>query len=128
MATLSLGLFLIVFAVLRGNALGWTSAPVLGLVGRRRGLAGGVRRASSCATADPMLDLRLFRNRTFLGATVIVATLAGGSFGVFVYLSLFLLDVGGGSPVEVGLWLGAARARSRSRPRSSPAGWPGACR
>ena len=52
-----------------------------------------------------MLDLRLFRNRTFLGATVIVATLAGGSFGVFVYLSLFLLDVAGGSPVEVGLWL-----------------------
>src|SRR4051812_1560662 len=30
--TLSLGLFLIVFAVLRGNALGWTSAPVLGLI------------------------------------------------------------------------------------------------
>ncbi len=52
-----------------------------------------------------MLELRLFRNRTFLGATVIVATLAGGSFGVFVYLSLFLLDVAGGSPVEVGLWL-----------------------
>jgi MFS family permease len=55
--------------------------------------------------ADPMIELRLFRNRTFLGATVIVATLAGGSFGVFVYLSLFLLDVAGGSPVEVGLWL-----------------------
>jgi MFS family permease len=52
-----------------------------------------------------MLDLRLFRNRTFLGATVIVATLAGGSFGTFVYLSLFLLDVRGGTPVEVGLWL-----------------------
>ncbi len=52
-----------------------------------------------------MLDLRLFRNRTFLGATVIVVTLAGGSFGIFVYLSLFLLDVAGGSPVEVGLWL-----------------------
>ena len=52
-----------------------------------------------------MLDLRLFRNKTFLGATLIVATLAGGSFGVFVYLSLFLLDVRGGSPVEVGLWL-----------------------
>jgi hypothetical protein len=52
-----------------------------------------------------MLDLRLFRNRTFLGATVIVATLAGGSFGAFVYLSLFLLDVRRGTPVEVGLWL-----------------------
>ena len=31
-ATLSLGLFLIVYAVLRGNALGWTSPTVLGLV------------------------------------------------------------------------------------------------
>jgi EmrB/QacA subfamily drug resistance transporter len=102
--TLSLGLFLIVFAVLRGNALGWTSAPVLGLVA-----VGAVSLAAfvrvELRAADPMLDLRLFRNRTFLGATVIVATLAGGSFGVFVYLSLFLLDVGGGSPVEVGLWL-----------------------
>lgn len=103
-ATLSLGLFLIVFAVLRGNALGWTSAPVIGLV-----VVGAVSLAAfvrvELRADDPMLDLHLFRNRTFLGATVIVATLAGGSFGVFVYLSLFLLDVGGGSPVEVGLWL-----------------------
>ena len=103
-ASLSLGLFLIVFAVLRGNALGWTSAPVVGLV-----LVGGASLAMfvrvEMRAADPMLDLRLFRNRTFLGATVIVATLAAGSFGCFVYLSLFLLDVGGGSPVEVGLWL-----------------------
>jgi EmrB/QacA subfamily drug resistance transporter len=103
-ATLSLGLFLVVFAVLRGNAMGWTSVPVLGLAG-----GGLVFLAAFVAvelrTADPMLDLRLFRNRTFLGATLIVATLAGGSFGTFVYLSLFLLDVRGGTPVEVGLWL-----------------------
>jgi EmrB/QacA subfamily drug resistance transporter len=102
--TLSLGLFLIVFAVLRGNDLGWTSPQVLGLV------AGGAVSLAAFAGVElrvehPMLELRLFRNRTFLGATVIVASLAGGSFGVFVYLSLFLLDVGDGSPVEVGLWL-----------------------
>ena len=53
----------------------------------------------------PMLDLQLFRNRTFLGATVIVASLSAGSFGAFVYLSLFMLDVRRGTPVEVGLWL-----------------------
>jgi len=103
-ATLSTGLFLVVFAVLRGNAMGWTSTPVLGFVG-----AGLVCLAAfvlvELRVAAPMLDLRLFRNRTFLGATVIVACLAGGSFGVFVYLSLFLLDVRRGSPVEVGLWL-----------------------
>jgi EmrB/QacA subfamily drug resistance transporter len=103
-ATLSAGLFLVVFAVLRGNALGWTSAPVLGLA------AAGVACLAAFAAVElradaPMLDLRLFRNRTFLGATVIVATLSAGSFGAFVYLSLFLLDVRAGSPVEVGLWL-----------------------
>ena len=102
--TLSAGLFLIVFAILRGNALGWTSAPVLALLGAGLAcLAAFV--AVELRSPAPMLDLRLFRNRTFLGATVIVATLAGGSFGVFVYLSLFLLDVRGGSPVEVGVWL-----------------------
>ena len=103
-STLSLGLFLIVFAVLRGNALGWTSAPVLGLVAvGALSLVAFVR--VELRVTHPMLDLRLFHNRTFLGATVIVATLAGGAFGIFVYLSLFLLDVAGGSPVEVGLWL-----------------------
>jgi EmrB/QacA subfamily drug resistance transporter len=103
-ATLSIGLFLAVFAVLRGNALGWTSAPVLGLLGAGAlALAAFVR--VELRAGEPMLDLRLFRNRTFLGATVVVATLAGGSFGIFVYLSLFLLDVRGGSPVEVGIWL-----------------------
>ena len=103
-ATLSTGLFLVVFAVLRGNALGWTSAPVLGLLA-----AGSVCLAAFVAVElrveYPMLDLQLFRNRTFLGATVIVASLSAGSFGAFVYLSLFMLDVRRGTPVEVGLWL-----------------------
>ena len=87
----------VVFAVLRGNALGWTSATVLGLVALGRPSPSRRSRSSSCAWPTPMLDLRLFRNSTFLGATVIVATLAGGSFGVFVYLSLFLLDVAAGA-------------------------------
>jgi predicted MFS family arabinose efflux permease len=52
-----------------------------------------------------MLDLGLFRNRTFTGATVVVALLAGGTFGAFVYVTLFLLDVQGRGPVEAGLVL-----------------------
>ena len=61
-----------------------------------------------------MLDLRLFRNRTFLGATVIVATLSGGAFGAFVYLSLFLLDVRGARRSRSG----CGSRRSRSWPSS----------
>jgi EmrB/QacA subfamily drug resistance transporter len=103
-ATLSSGLFLIVFAVLRGNALGWTSAKVLGFVAVGACLLAAFVAVELRADA-PMLELALFRNRTFLGATVIVASLSAGSFGAFVYLSLFMLDVRRGTPVEVGLWL-----------------------
>jgi EmrB/QacA subfamily drug resistance transporter len=100
--TLCAGLFLAVFAVLRGNELGWTSRTVVGC------LAGGavmlaVFVAVERATARPMLDLGLFGNRTFTGATVVIALLAGGTFGVFVYVILFLLDVQGRDPVEAGL-------------------------
>jgi EmrB/QacA subfamily drug resistance transporter len=102
--TLSLGLFAGVFAVLRGNALGWTSSTVLGcLVLCVVALAAFV--AVERANARPMLDLVLFRNRTFAGATAIVALLAGGPFGAFVYLTLFLLDVQERDPVEAGLVL-----------------------
>jgi EmrB/QacA subfamily drug resistance transporter len=103
-ATLSAGLFLVVFAVLRGNELGWTSTTVLGCLA-----AGAVLMVAFAlverATARPMLDLSLFRNRTFTGATLVVSLLAGGTFGAFVYVTLFLLDVQGRDPVEAGLVL-----------------------
>jgi EmrB/QacA subfamily drug resistance transporter len=102
--TLSVGLFAGVFAVLRGNALGWTSSTVLGCLALCA-VALGAFVAVERATARPMLDLRLFRNPTFSGATAIVALLAGGPFGAFVYVTLFLLDVQARDPVEAGLVL-----------------------
>jgi EmrB/QacA subfamily drug resistance transporter len=102
--TLSLGLFAGVFAVLRGNALGWTSSTVLGCLALCVvALAAFV--VVERVTARPMLDLALFGNRTFAGATAIVALLAGGPFGAFVYVTLFLLDVQERDPVEAGLVL-----------------------
>jgi EmrB/QacA subfamily drug resistance transporter len=101
-STLSGGLFLAVYAVLRGNDLGWTSTTVLG------GLAGGAVLLCAFVGVErakprPMLDLGLFSNRTFTGASVVIALLAGGAFAVFVYVLLFLLDVQGRDPVEAGL-------------------------
>ncbi len=102
--TLSLGLFAGVFAVLRGNALGWTSTTVLGCLALCA-VALTAFVAVERATARPMLDPGLFANRTFTGATAIIALLAGGPFGAFVYLVLFLLDVQDRDPVEAGLVL-----------------------
>ena len=126
-ATLSTGLFLVVFAVLRGNALGWTSAPVLGLVA-----AGLVFLAAFVAVelrvAAPMLDLRLFRNRTFLGATVIVAIAVGRlvrrvRLPVPVHARRAPWDAGRGRPVARaarGRGLrGLARRRAAERARAA---------
>jgi len=90
--------------VLRGNALGWTSATVLACLALCAvALAAFV--AVERRTARPMLDLRLFGNRTFAGATATVALLGGGPFAAFVYVTLFLLDVQERDPVEAGLML-----------------------
>ena len=102
--TLSAGLFLFVFGVLRGNELGWGSATVLGC------LAGGVAVLALFVVVErsrprPMVDLRLFRNRTFTGATLVVSLLAGGTFASFVYVILFLLEIQDRGPVEAGLIL-----------------------
>jgi EmrB/QacA subfamily drug resistance transporter len=104
LSTLSAGLFMGVFAVLQGNDLGWTSATVLGGLGGATLLMIAFLLVER-ATERPMLELKLFRNRTFTGATVVVAVLAGGSFGAFAYVTLFLLDVQGRDPFEAGLVL-----------------------
>jgi EmrB/QacA subfamily drug resistance transporter len=103
-STLSAGLFLAVYAVLRGNDLGWTSSTVLG------GLAVGALLLAAFVGVErhrprPMLDLGLFSNRTFTGASLVIALLAGGALGAFAYVTLFLLDAQGRDPVEAGLVL-----------------------
>jgi EmrB/QacA subfamily drug resistance transporter len=102
--TLCAGLFLGVYAVLRGNEAGWTSATVLGCLGGAAVLLAAFL-AVEHGTARPMLDLALFRNRTFTGATLVVFLLGCGTFGAFVYVTLFLLDVQGRDPIEAGLVL-----------------------
>jgi len=102
-ATLSAGLFLGVFALARGNVLGWGDGVILAsLAGAAVLLAAFV--AVERRERYPMLDLGLFATPTFTGASLAVLVMAGCSFGPFVYLTLFLLDAGA-SPTAVGLQL-----------------------
>ena len=78
-----------------------------------------------------MLDLGLFATPTFTGASVVVLLLAASTFGPFLYLTLFLLDVGGASPTAVGLQLCPcrwppwwSRCWAGASPGSCRCGWP----
>ncbi len=95
-------LFLLVFAIIRGNAEGWGSPLIVGL------LTGGVLLliaflASQLVQQRGMLDLTLFRNRTFDGASIVAFTLSSSMFAMFLYLTLYMQTILGYSPLQAGL-------------------------
>ncbi|MEU9252917.1 DHA2 family efflux MFS transporter permease subunit [Streptomyces sp. NPDC048270] len=96
------GLFGIVYALVNANAEGWTSAPVLtGLIAGTALVGGFVHHG--IRSANPMLPMRLFRNRGFLGINAASLLMFLGMFGSIFLLSQFLQGVAGYSPTEAGL-------------------------
>ncbi|MFD3869729.1 DHA2 family efflux MFS transporter permease subunit [Streptomyces sp. NPDC058623] len=99
---ISAGLFGIVYALVNANADGWTSAPVLtGLISGGALVGAFIRHGMR--TADPVLPMRLFRDRGFLGINVAGLLMFLGMFGSIFLLSQFLQGVVGYSPTEAGL-------------------------
>src|SRR5579884_15427 len=102
LATWTGGLFALVLALLRGNAWGWTSGRVLGLLAAAAVLLATFALVELRRQA-PMLDLRLFRVPTFAGAQVTAFVLSAGLFSQFLYLALYLQDVLGYSAIASGV-------------------------
>jgi EmrB/QacA subfamily drug resistance transporter len=101
-ATFSGGLFLLVFSLLRGNDEGWSSALIVAtLAGAAVLLAGFL--AAELRQRRPMLDLSLFRKLTFVGAQTTAFGLSFAVFALFLYLTLYLQNVLGYSPLQAGL-------------------------
>lgn len=96
------GLFGIVYALVRGNADGWTSVPVLGgfLAGTAL-LVGFV--LYELRAKHPMLPMRLFRHRSFSAINAASLLMLLGMFGSIFLLSQYLQTVGGYSPMEAGV-------------------------
>jgi EmrB/QacA subfamily drug resistance transporter len=98
----SAALFLIVFGLLRGNDAGWGSPQILGaLLGGCALLAGFI--AIERLQERPMLDVSLFRRPAFLGVQVATFCLGAGMFALFPFLSIYLQDIDGYSPLGAGL-------------------------
>jgi EmrB/QacA subfamily drug resistance transporter len=100
--TFSGGLFLLIFALIRGNAEGWGSTLIVAM------LAGAVLLLIAFVlierhVASPMLDLSLFRRPAFVGASVAAFVLSASMFAMFLYLTLYVQNVLGYSPLEAGL-------------------------
>jgi len=96
------GVFGLVYGIIRGNDAGWTSLEVMGaLAGGALLLAAFV--AWESRTPDPLLPLRLFRDRGFSVANLVGLTFSFGIFGSIFILIQFLQIVQGHTPLEAGL-------------------------
>jgi MFS family permease len=54
-------------------------------------------------TRNAMLDLSLFRKPAFAGVSIVAFCLSGGMFALFLYITLYVQDVLGHSPLQAGL-------------------------
>jgi EmrB/QacA subfamily drug resistance transporter len=102
LVTFSTALFALVFALVRGNSEGWSSPLILGLLAAAAVLLavfGAVERRQ----ARPMLDLSLFRKPSFVGVSLVAFALSASMFSMFLYLTFYVQNTLGFSPLDAGL-------------------------
>jgi EmrB/QacA subfamily drug resistance transporter len=95
-------LFLLIFGLLRGTDEGWGSTLIVSV------LAGAVALLVIFVLVElrqrrPMFDLSLFANRAFCGVSLATFAIGAGMFAMFVYLTLYLQNALGYSPLQGGL-------------------------
>src|SRR3954464_6415843 len=96
------GLLGLVFGIVRGTALGWSSAPIVA------SLATGVILLAAFVawelrTTAPMLPMRLFRSRAFSATNGVSLAMFFGAFGSIFLLAQFFQTAQGYSPLQAGL-------------------------
>jgi EmrB/QacA subfamily drug resistance transporter len=98
----SSALFLLVFALIRGNDDGWSSPLIVGLLVGAAALM-AVFLVAEWRQADPMLDLTLFKRPAMVGVSLSALTLSASIFALFLYLTLYIQDDLGFGPLAAGV-------------------------
>ena len=102
LATFSLGLFALIFGLIRGNPEGWSSPQIVASL-----VAAAILLVAFVIVEDrqdhAMLDLSLFRKPAFAGVSIVAAALSAGMFALFLYITLYMQDVLGYAPLATGV-------------------------
>jgi len=102
LVTFSGSLFLLVFALVIGNNDGWSSTKVLSM------LVGSAVLMTAFILFErfqqrPMFDLSLFRKPSFTGVSFATLMVGAGMFAMFPYITLYMQNDLGYSPLQGGL-------------------------
>ena len=96
------GLVVLVYAIVKAEDFGWGSAKTLGLFAVAAALLIAfvfIERS----TKAPLIRLGIFRVRSLAGANLILLLAIGGLFAFFYFSSLYVQQILGYSPLEAGL-------------------------
>ncbi len=99
--TSGVGLFALEYALIEANTYGWASGRILACFAIAAVLLAAFVWVEIRGRA-PMLDVSLFRNRTYTGANIVMLLAALAMFGVFFFVSLYMQNVLGYSAVQAG--------------------------
>lgn len=101
---LSVAMFLLVFGIIKAPAWGWLDARTLAFL-----IAAVVLAAAftfwQTRSAHPLLPLSLFRSVSLSAGTVLMILMMFGFFGALFFVTFYLQNVRGMSPVDAGLHL-----------------------
>ncbi|HEX6425164.1 MAG TPA: DHA2 family efflux MFS transporter permease subunit [Acidimicrobiales bacterium] len=96
------GLMLGVYAIVGAGDHGWWTAHTLGFAGLAVALLAGFV-ARQATARSPLLPLRVLRSRNLTGANAVQALLVAGAFGFMFLSALYMQQVLGYEPAQVGL-------------------------
>jgi EmrB/QacA subfamily drug resistance transporter len=100
--TVTAGLVVLVYAIVKAQSFGWGSARTIGLMAAGAALIAAfvfIERRSKA----PLVKLSIFRIRTLTVADTVLLLVASGMFGMFFFASLYVQDILGYSPLKAGL-------------------------
>jgi EmrB/QacA subfamily drug resistance transporter len=101
-ASITAGLSLLVYALVDANNAGWGSARTLGLLALSAALLVSFVVTERRAAA-PLVPFRIFRVQTLTGANVVGVLVGASLFSMFFFISLYMQQVLGYSPIKAGL-------------------------
>jgi EmrB/QacA subfamily drug resistance transporter len=101
-ATLSVGLSALVLALVEGNAWGWGSAAIVGLLFTA---VGGLVAFALVELRGkvPMVQFEFFRSRSFLGANSVAFVVSFAMLAMFFFVALYMQNILGYSALQAGV-------------------------
>ncbi len=100
-ASVTAGLVVLVYGIVKAQEYGWTSARTIGLLALAAALIAAFVAIERRAKA-PLVRLGIFRTRSLAAGNGVMLVVSGGMFAVFYFATLYVQEILHLSPVQAG--------------------------